>query len=77
MRCVPSSFVYWPRVANSKTVPSAYSKIELCVSGVSCEAAAVGGYFGAATLTGCSFLEMPQRAMSNWCGPWLPVSPLP
>ena len=28
-------------------------------------------------LTGCSCLPRPQRAMSNWCGPWLPVSPLP
>jgi len=38
IRCVPSSFVYSPRVANSKSVPSAYSKIEVWVSGVCCEA---------------------------------------
>ena len=36
MRWVPSSFVYWPRVANSNSVPSAYSNSVVCVSGVFC-----------------------------------------
>ena len=36
MRTLPSSGVCSPRVPNSRIVPSAYSNIAVCMSGVSC-----------------------------------------